>query len=527
MKVSLFLVLLVCNTLSAQEYYSKLLSKGIRGERPKIIVPVNDSIKIISFTSHSDFGFEFGWMQINQNGDTLSTFMFGEPRVRSDGRNTLVMSVDTVFQLMHHRDSSHHIRVYGTSLSGDSLFRRDYDWIRPDWEIVYPRILYRRQNGEWLIVGTVLKTPYSYDVWAIHCAPDGTEIKRNIIIKDFEKIVPGPPKVDYLWAHNVIENDDGYIISLRDWIADLSSSSHIIFVDFDLQLRKRIDNGYEGLGFDYNPIDFNKDSTGIFFGSSRTLQWEEVEALGFDEWHDVQYYTMNIGMLDLEGNLLWENPLLVPFGNFLNVFAGKTVRNGDFVVCGHWQQSGDHFGFVARYNDKGDLLFCYGFPLHPAPNRWANWLIDFVEDSSGGLMLIGELLTAGSFNNNDIWLLRIPGYGCGPDYSLCMSIDSLLISSIKLLPDVDPDTPDMTMYPNPIFPGQPIHLELSGVANGPADLRWMDMQGRQVHHEKIEIFENAPSLQVPSHLGAGWYLVELKDREGRSVSAKVVVWQKF
>ncbi len=527
MRVSLISVLLIFNTLSAQDYFSKLIQTGVSGEIPKSINQLNDSIYFIQFLKYSDVSFDFGWVIVSQKGDTLSTFVFEEPLVRTDGRNTMIMSEDTVFQLMKHRDSLHQIRVYATSLSGDSLFRRDYDWTRPDWLIVYPRMLYRRQNGEWLIVGTVAKGSSKYDVFAIHCAPDGTEIKRNIIIKDFEKIVPGPPKVDFLWAHNVIENDDGYIISLRDWNYDIRSSSHIIFVDHDLQLQKRIDNGFEGLGFDYNPIDFNKDSTGIYFGSSRILQWEEVEALGFDEWHDVQYYTMNIGMLDLEGNLLWEKPLLVPFGNFLNVFAGKTVRNGDFVVCGHWQQSGDHFGFVARYNDQGSMLFCYGFPLHPAPNRWANWLVDFVEDSSGALMLIGELLTAGSFNNNDIWLLRIPGYGCGPDYSLCMGIDSLLISSIKLLPEVDLNSADMTIYPNPIFPGQPIHLELSGVATGPAELRWMDMQGKQVHHEKVEIYQNAPSLQVPSHLGPGWYMIELRDREGRSVSAKVVVWQKF
>lgn len=524
MRVSLFLILLCVNSLYAQEYYSKLLSHGTRGERPKSINSINDSLNIITFTSHFDSGFAYGWMMVKQNGDTLSTFMFSGPMVRADGKNSLIVSGDTIFQLMKHRDSIHHIRVYATSISGDSLFRRDYDWVRPDWLIVYPYTMYRRQNGEFLIFGTVAKGGGKYDVFAIHIAPDGTEIRRNIIIRNFERIVAGPLSISYLYTHNVLENEDGYIISLRDWFHDVKSSSHIIFVDHELKLWNRVDNGAEGLGYDYNPIGFNRDSSGIYYSSSRLMEPDDIEADGQD-WREVQNPTMTTGMLDLSGNLLWEHIMYVPYGNWMEPFSGKTTSNGDFVICGKWQKSGDYFGLVARFNDKGDLLFCYGFPLHPDPLRKALWLVDFVEDNSGALMLTGEVFASGPFSNKDIWLLRIPGHGCDPELMDC-DIDSV-VSSIRLLPDIDKSASGMTMYPNPIFPGQPIHLELSGVATGMADLRWLDMQGKQVHHEKVEIYENAPSLQVPSHLGAGWYMVELRDREGRSVSGKVVVWEKF
>jgi hypothetical protein len=463
-------------------------------------------------------------MQVDQKGDTLSTFMFEKPTFRSDGKNAITISGDTLFQLMKHRDSTYHIRLYAHTINGDSIFRRDYDWVRPDWLILYPSNLYRTKNGEWLIIGTAAKGAGKFDVFGIHCAPDGTEISRNIIIRNFERIVAGPPGISILFAHNVLENDAGFIISLRDWYADGSSSSHIIFIDRALHLFKRIDNGAEGLHWDENPIDFNHDSSGIYYSSSRFVEPAEITADGHD-WRIVQNPTMTTGMLDTSGSLLWERIMYLPKGNSLETYEGKTTKNGDFVICGKWQKSADYFGLVARFNEQGDLLFCYGFPLHPDPQRDAIQMSDFVEDQTGALMLVGDVFYSGPISNKDIWLLRIPGNGCDPEYMNC-NIDSI-VSSIKLLPDIGQSEAGITLYPNPIFPGQPIQIELSGVATGIADLRWMDMQGKQVHTEKVEIYENAPSLQVPSHMVAGWYLSELRDREGRSVSAKVVVWQKF
>ncbi|MBK7428110.1 MAG: T9SS type A sorting domain-containing protein [Saprospiraceae bacterium] len=505
----------------AQEFYSKLLSKEVFAEFAHGIIEVDDSSNLLQFRSSTDLTFNFGWMHIHQNGDTLSTFLFKVNLVRPDGTNTILMSGDTVFQLLKHRDSIHQIRVYATSLGGDSLFMRNYDWARPDWRTVYPRVLYRSDNGEWLIIGGTVKANSEYDVFAILCNPDGSVLKQNVVIEDFDKV---GSRVEYLYAHNIIENDSGYIFSLRDWYGDAFSSSHIIFIDKELDFKKRIDNAQDGLAYEYNPIGFTKDTSSIYFASSRILEFEEIEAAGYD-WQEIQNPTMITGMLDIEGNLMWERIMYLPKGNWLEVYSGKTVSNGDFVVCGSWQKGIERLGLIARYSEQGNLIYCYGFPLHEAPNRSALWLVDFVEDNTGALTFVGDLEVSQSFNNKDIWLLRIPGYGCDPDFFDC-SIDSV-ITSIKLIPEKENSAPGMTLYPNPIFPGQSINLELSGVSSGMANFRWIDLNGKILHQQDVEIYENAPSLQVPSQLKAGWYLVELRDSKGITATAKVVVWKRF
>lgn len=142
MRVFLFWMIF-SNQLLAQEFYSKLLSKEVFAEFAHGIIEVDDSSNLLQFRSSTDLTFNFGWMHIHQNGDTLSTFLLKENLVRPDGTNTMIMSGDTVFQLLKHRDSIHQIRVYATSLSGDSLLMRNYDWARPEWLTVYPRVLYR------------------------------------------------------------------------------------------------------------------------------------------------------------------------------------------------------------------------------------------------------------------------------------------------------------------------------------------------------------------------------------------------
>lgn len=226
-------------------------------------------------------------------------------------------------------------------------------------------------------------------------------------------------------------------------------------------------------------------------------------------------------LIDSTGKILKTNDIS-SYGLQLKYRPGNIfpLSNGDVCIIGDGRINIDipnnkalFAGFLARVSP--DLEYKWKrFYFDSTAEANFSYLYDGTELPNGDLAMCGELFG----KHHDLWVLKVDSNGC--ILPNCSVTDTSFIWTAVENHGTKENISNLRLYPNPTSGKLVIDLAEALHSEGTFRFKVIDMQARVYYQGEIQGLTTQHTIDV-QNLGAGMYILELSDREGK------VLWRKF
>ena len=206
-------------------------------------------------------------------------------------------------------------------------------------------------------------------------------------------------------------------------------------------------------------------------------------------------------------NILWRHE----FTYYSHKEIGDLIEltNGDIAVCGVVADSNGSFGWIARVDSMGNLLWEHYYSFD-SDSSW-NGFYDIQQVWDGGFIMSGTTdAIYGSSQNQDAWLVRVDSNGC------------LVPGCFTSVPPVEVEpTLSWNIFPNPAGSETEIDYNLPPQMRN-AVLQVININGQVMKQITLSNREHSLTLSV-NDMPTGIYLVRLQTGSGVSEIKKLIL----
>ncbi|MEL6971078.1 MAG: T9SS type A sorting domain-containing protein, partial [Bacteroidota bacterium] len=226
--------------------------------------------------------------------------------------------------------------------------------------------------------------------------------------------------------------------------------------------------------------------------------------------------------IDQDGEIVRE--FFFPKDRERNIRSMTKAANGDIIGAGSVDLGAldlGRAGYVFRMRPDGTLLWerylaDVRFPLN------SHFFNDVIEAEDGGIVLTGLLQDSipGSdppLNNPNVWLVKLDSFGCLEPGCSRFQVMGATVNIEEAVASTAP----LRLFPNPTATFTQLQWPSGTELSYPLQVQVYDLMGRPVLQRT---FQQDPLVLQCSEWVAGYYLVQVHDREGRQWTGKLVVW---
>lgn len=249
------------------------------------------------------------------------------------------------------------------------------------------------------------------------------------------------------------------------------------------------------------------------------LNWidDVVEVAPFD----VRFQDMLL-WIDQEGEIV--NEYFFPRDRVRDIYSMTKAANGDIIGAGSINMADLELGsggYVFRMSPEGELLWerFLADVRYPLDQHFFN---DVIEAEDGGIVLTGMFQDSfpninPSPNNPNVWLVKLDSTGCLEPGCGTFQVMGAVVSTEEAPVAA---TPELRMYPNPTATFAHLRWSDEAEVTYPLEVQVYDLAGRPV---LARTFAASPSVVQCADWPAGYYVVQVRDRQGRQWVERLVV----
>lgn len=246
------------------------------------------------------------------------------------------------------------------------------------------------------------------------------------------------------------------------------------------------------------------------------LNWIDnvVEVAPFD----VRFQDMLIWM-DQEGEIVQE--YFFPRDRIRDIYSMTKAANGDIIGAGSINMADLELGsggYVFRMSPEGELLWerYLADVRYPIDQHFFN---DVIEAEDGGIVLTGlfrDSFPDGSLNPN-VWLVKLDSMGCLEPGCGTFQVMGAVVSTDEVSAA---SRGELQLYPNPTASFAHLQWPENTELTYPLDIQVYDLTGRPLLSRR---FATSPVVVQCADWPPGYYVVQVRDREGRQWVERLVV----
>jgi hypothetical protein len=405
-------------------------------------------------------------------------------------QNTFVISGDTLVIAGNHNPAQEEFYLHYRSLSGDSIATHTIFDTNQLMTSMFALGLSEFDN-KYILTGTGRDTSRASLIYSIH--KDGT-LDTLLAIDRTDANTS---------AFGMSVDSDGHL--------NIAIEKNTLSVSDYRDYRKYDKNWNIVWNFTTDPI------SGSYL-ESKTMAEVEEDAMVYtnlDFWGDNYIYKV-----DSSGQELWS----YQFGAGENKIGAsimrlKTTREGDIIGGGWWFDSTDEYfpffidrvPFIFKMSTDGELIWQKAIVEKDTllfERAIAGIVNDLIELDDGDILAVGRW----GLPDRKKMVIRLDSDGCikeqcGDHFDVTPTEDISLQFNVIL-------------YPNPVIDNQ---INVRGlIGNTIYSFTLLDIHGRVILEQGLRTITDLTSIQIPSIVKKGVYLLKIQDRDGRSETMKFV-----